>query len=228
MTEESAPAPAAPPPAHGRRRRKEARPAELIEAGLHAFLENGYAATRLEDVARRAGASKGTIYRYFADKQALFQACVRARIGPALDDFPAAVDSFEGSTRALLTLLFTTMHRLIVASDMPHLFRIIVAEGARFPDLAELYHRETVARAAALVERIVARGLARGEVRAGAAAALPIAMIGPALLGVMWRILFERIAPLDGEALLAAHIDLVCDGLLTDAPQPPASARSSA
>ncbi|MBK9080831.1 MAG: TetR/AcrR family transcriptional regulator [Rhizobiales bacterium] len=211
-----------------RRRRKDARPAELIEAGLREFLDNGYAAARLEDVARRAGASKGTIYRYFADKQALFQACVRSRIGPALDDFPAVVDSFEGSTRALLAHLFATMHRRIVASDMPHLFRIIVAEGGRFPDLAALYHRETVARGAALVERIVARGRARGEVRAGAAADLPIVLIGPALLGVMWRILFQRIAPLDGEALLAAHVDLVCDGLLTDPPQPPLSARSSA
>jgi AcrR family transcriptional regulator len=197
-----------------RRRRKEARPVELIEAGLQEFASHGFAAARMNDVARRAGVVKGTIYRYFPDKESLFLAAVRSRVTPVFDEISAFVDAFPGSTRDLLRLVFETIHRQLVASDLRVLVRIIIAEGERFPALTELYYRETISKGRALLERIVARGIARGEVREGAAADLPLVLIAPAVMAAIWRMTFERHAPISGEAFLAAHLDLVFNGLL--------------
>jgi AcrR family transcriptional regulator len=197
-----------------RRRRKEARPAELIDAGLQEFAQHGFAATRLDDVARRAGVAKGTIYRYFSDKEALFLAAVQSRVTPVFDQISGFVDVFPGTTRDLLTLIFETIHRQLARSDLPVLIRVIIAEGPRFPALTEHYHREIIAKGRALLERIVARGLARGEVREGAAAALPMVIFAPAIMAAIWRTTFDRHAPVSGEAFLAAHLDLVFHGLL--------------
>jgi AcrR family transcriptional regulator len=202
-----------------RQRRKEARPAELIAAGLQEFAQHGYAATRLDDVARRAGVAKGTIYRYFADKEALFLAAVRMEVGPVFETITGFVEGFPGTTRELLRLVFEVIHRQLVDSELRVLIRIILAEGQRFPVLTELYYRETISKGRALLERIVSRGISRGEVREGAAAALPIVIIAPALMAAIWRMTFDRHAPISSDAFLAAHLDLVFDGLLTpDAP----------
>jgi AcrR family transcriptional regulator len=197
-----------------RRRRKEARPAELIEAGLQEFALHGFATARLDDVARRAGVAKGTIYRYFPDKEALFLAAVRSRVTPVFDEMAGFVDAFPGSTRDLLTLIIETIHRHLVGSDLRVLVRIIIGEGERFPALTELYYRETISKGRALLERVVSRGIARGEVREGAAADLPVVIVAPALMAAIWRMTFDRHAPISREAFLAAHLDLVLNGLL--------------
>src|ERR671917_688120 len=150
-----------------RRRRKDERPAELIRAGLEEFAVHGFAGTRLEDVARRAGVVKGTIYRYFADKEALFLATVRKEVAPVFDEITGFIDAYPGTTRDLLKLLIETVHRQLVNSDLRVLIRIIIAEGERFPALTELYYAETVSKGRALLERIIARGITRGEVREG-------------------------------------------------------------
>ena len=196
------------------RRRKEARPAELIEAGLQEFALNGFSAARLDDVARRAGVVKGTIYRYFSDKEALFLAAVRSRITPVFDGITGLVDGFAGTTRDLLQLMLETIHRQLVNSEVRVLMRIIIAEGERFPALTDLYYREVISKGRALLERVVARGVERGEVREGAAADLPLVVVAPAIMAAIWRITFDRYAPIDGEAFLAAHLDLVFNGLL--------------
>lgn len=197
------------------RRRKEARPTELIDAGLKEFALHGFAGARLEDVARRAGVVKGTIYRYFSDKEALFLAAVRSEITPVFDEIAGFVDAFPGSTRELLQLIIEAIHRQLVNSDLRVLVRIIIAEGERFPVLTELYYRETISKGRALLEQIVARGIERGEVRMGATADLPLVIVAPAIMAAIWRMTFERHAPISSEAFLAAHIDLVLNGLLT-------------
>jgi AcrR family transcriptional regulator len=202
-----------------RRRRKEARPAELIEAGLQEFALHGFAGARLDDVARRAGVAKGTIYRYFTDKEALFMAAVRSRATPIFNEISGFVDSFPGTTRELLTLFFGIVHRQLVASDLRVLVRIIIAEGERFPALTEHYYAETVSKGRALLERVIARGIARGEVRDGPAARLPMVVLAPAIMAAIWRMTFDRHAPIPAEAFLAAHLDLVFDGLLQDPPE---------
>ena len=198
-----------------RRRRKEARPAELVRAGLEEFALHGFAATRLEDVARRAGVVKGTIYRYFSDKEALFLAAVRKEVAPVFDEITGFIDAYPGTTRDLLKLLIETVHRQLVNSDLRVLIRIIIAEGERFPALTELYYAETVSKGRALLERIVARGIARGEVREGAAARLPLVLMAPAIMAAIWRMTFDKHAHISSEAFLEAHIDLVLHGLLT-------------
>jgi AcrR family transcriptional regulator len=198
-----------------RRRRKEARPAELVKAGLEEFAVNGFAATRLDDVAHRAGVAKGTIYRYFADKEALFLAAVRTEVAPVFEQIGGFVDVYPGTTRDLLKLMFETIHRQLVNSDLRVLVRIIIAEGERFPALTELYYTETISKGRALLEQVVARGIARGEVRQGAAANLPLVLVAPALMAAIWRMTFDRYAPISSEAFLDAHIDMVFNGLLT-------------
>lgn len=202
-------------PAPPRRRRKEARPGEILEAGFAEFAARGFAATRLDDVARRAGIAKGTIYRYFDDKEALFIAVVRSRVMPAFDDAGAFVDGFRGTTRDLLGLVIRRLYARIVDGDMRVLMRIVIAEAANFPVLVDLYHRETVSRGRALVARIVARGLQRGEVRPGPAAELPVVLMAPAMMAVIWKLTFDTVDPIPTEAFLAAHLDLIFDGICT-------------
>lgn len=197
-----------------RRRRKDARPGELIEASLQEFALHGFAGARLEDVAARAGVVKGTIYRYFADKESLFLAAVQSRITPVFDEILAAVDVFPGTTRELLQFILEAVHRQIVNSDLRVLMRIVVGEGERFPALTELYYREIISKGRTLLQRIVARGLARGEVRDGPVSKLPEVIIAPALMAAIWRMNFNRHAPISGETFLDAHLDLVCNGLL--------------
>lgn len=197
-----------------RRRRKEARPAEIIEAGLAEFARHGFAAARLDDVARRAGVAKGTIYLYFPDKEALFLAAARSRVGPIFEKVVPMVEAFPGTTRELLRLLFATAHRQIVESDLKVILRIVIGEGERFPALTGFYYEEIVAKGRALLERIVQRGISRGEVRGGAAASLPLVIISPAIMAAIWRLAFERHASIPAEDFLAAHCDLVFDGLL--------------
>jgi AcrR family transcriptional regulator len=197
-----------------RRRRKEARPAELIEAGLQEFALRGFAVTRMEDIAKRAGVAKGTIYRYFTDKEALFLAAMRARMGPVFEQIEAFIAGFPGTTRELLTLVFRMAHEQLVNSNLRVLMRVIIAEGENFPALTEHYYTESVAKGRALIGRISARGVARGEVRQGAAADLPLVIMAPAIMAAVWRMTFDKHAPIPAEAFLAAHLDLVFDGVL--------------
>lgn len=196
-----------------RRRRKEARPGEIVEAGLLEFAENGFAGARLEDVAARAGVVKGTIYRYFDSKEALFEAAVKSRVSVVLDDVEALIDGFPGPTEDLLRLVVTEMHKSMAEPDVQTIMGIILSEGRRFPAIAEYYHRNTVSKGMALLGRVLQRGVARGEFRDGAAADFPIAVAAPAIVAALWRQMFERFEPIASDRFLAAHLDLLLHGL---------------
>lgn len=204
-------------PPRQRKRRKEARPAEIIEAGLQEFALHGLAGARMDDVAQRAGIAKGTIYRYFEDKESLFIAAIRARIplfdGDAEQVFGQLIDAFPGKSSDLLRLIFARVYSTIENPEARVLMRILIAEGARFPALTELYHREVISRARALLTRIVDRGIARGEFRPGPAASLPMMLVSPMLMGAIWKMNFDRHEPIPTETFLQAHIDLVLQGL---------------
>ncbi|HEX2556465.1 MAG TPA: TetR/AcrR family transcriptional regulator [Microvirga sp.] len=202
-----------------RRRRKEARPAEIVEAGLLEFSEKGFAAARLEDVAARAGIAKGTIYRYFESKEALFEAALLSRVTPMLDGVEAAVDAFPGSSEDLLRLLLTRIYEDMVGSDLHVLLRVIIADGARFPTISEAYYRRILSKGRSLLRRIVERGIARGEFRSGAVADLPMVVVAPALMAAIWRMTFARYESIPPERFLAAHLDLALHGLLERAPR---------
>ncbi len=196
-----------------RKRRKDARPAEIIEAGLREFAERGYAGTRLDDVARRAGVAKGTIYRYFADKEALFMAAVRAHVQPVFMDMDAALGRSQLTSRELILFLINRLYLDLVNTDLRVLIRIVIAEGANFPALAQFYHRETISQGKALLEKIIVRGIERGEIRPGPAASLPMVLLGPAIMATIWKLTFDTIDPIETDDFLQAHIDLVLHGI---------------
>lgn len=193
-----------------RRRRKEARPAELVEAARLTFLDNGFAATRIDDIAARAGVSKGTVYLYFETKEALFEAVVRANVVPVIDQVIRAIEADE-TTPALdqLKMIARTMYREMVGTDRRRLLHLIIAEGPRFPWLTEFYHREVLSRGVALIRAVLRRGEARGELRLGGVDEFPHIIMAPTILAAIFTNLFERHEPIDIERYAEAHIALV-------------------
>ena len=196
-----------------RRRRKEARPQEILGAALAEFAANGYAATRLDDVARRAGISKGTIYLYFDSKEELFKEVVRRSVVPQLENLRAAVDGFSGSVEDFIRTRFKEFELRLVESEVRFIFRLLVAEGHKFPDLTQFYFDEVIGRGMAVLRRLVARGVAQGEFRPTALDEVPQLLVAPALLGLLWKALFDRYRPLDLERMLETYVDLILNGL---------------
>jgi len=184
------------------------RRAAIVAAALDEFTARGFAATRLDDVARRAGVAKGTIYLHFADKEALFQELLRSAIVPLVAQLmgpPAA----GVSARAMLEGFAETFVREVVTTRRGDILRLIMAEGARFPSLAEFHYRNVVEPGLAGLRRMIAYGVERGEIRHPALVQFPQLAVAPALLAVIWQGLFGRLAPLDVQTMLRAHIDLI-------------------
>lgn len=181
------PLPASPTEKTSHRRRKEARPAELTAAALDLFVEKGYAATRLEDVAARAGVSKGTLYLYFDGKEALFKTVVREGILPALAEGESLVSGFSGDSAELLREVVGSMWRLIGSQRLGGIPKLVFAEARNFPEIARFYHEEVILRGTALIRSVIERGIARGEFRpANLDAAIHI-VISPVLMRMIWR-----------------------------------------
>jgi len=195
------------------KRRKAARPGEIIEAGLQEFATKGLAAARLEDIAKRAGIAKGTIYRYFDSKEDLFMAVVRSRVVLSLDQFEETVAHFPGKTDALLKLVLTHFYKQFVGSEISGVIRILIVEGPRFPDLVELYHKEVTSKGVTILSHIIRRGIERGEIRDGPAAKEPRLIMAPTIMAVLWGLTFQAQDPIDIEQYLNAHIDMILHGL---------------
>lgn len=214
--------PAAPerPVALPRRRRKEARPAELTAAALDLFVEKGYAATRLEDVAERAGVSKGTLYLYFESKAALFKAVVREGLLPALAEGESRVAGFSGSSTALLREVVGGMWRLVGAQRIGGIPKLVIAEARNFPEIAGFYHQEVILRGTALIGSVIERGVAQGEFRALDAEVAVHIVIAPVLLRMIMRHSIDccAFATLDDERYFAEYFDMVLTGLRAEPP----------
>jgi AcrR family transcriptional regulator len=196
-----------------RRRRKEARPAEIIAAAMALWGDRGFAATRLEDVAQRAGISKGTIYLYFASKEALFEAAIREQL---ISTFHSALDASalgDLSTADVLRRLFQTVRQRLLDDDAIILFRVLLGEGQRFPELIELYRDVAMSRGFELMRAVLARGVVRGELRPGAEGVDPRILMGPLMMGALTSsLLGSHVPPID-DAFIDQHLDLVLDGL---------------
>ena len=184
------------------------RRAAIVQAGLDEFVGRGFAATRLEDVAKRAGVAKGTIYLHFTDKEALFQELVRTALVPLISRM-AAPPVAGSSAREMVERFAETFVRDIAETRRGDILRLIIAEGARFPSLADFYYREVVARGIAGMQQLIDFGIANGEIRNPALRDYPQLVIAPALLAVVWQGLFGRHAPLDPLAMLRVQIKLI-------------------
>lgn len=184
------------------------RRAAIIDAGLEEFVARGFAATRLEDVAKRAGVAKGTIYLHFKDKEVLFQELVRSALVPLISRLGLAPVAGT-SARATLENFVATFAQEVMSTRRGDILRLIIAEGARFPNLAEFYYREVVARGMAGMRMLIEHGIARGEIRNEGLARFPQIAVAPAIVAVIWQGLFGSISPLDATAMLGVHLDLI-------------------
>ena len=201
---------AAPKPRGAREVRSAARREAILSAALEEFSAGGFAATRLEDVARRAGVAKGTIYLYFADKETLFQELARSLLSPVVGNIER-LRAADIPFRILADQIVDMFVRDVIETRRKDILRLIIAEGGRFPKLAEFYYREVLSRIMAALQDVLQRAFDRGEIRHEALARFPQLLAAPGLLAVIWSGLFERFAPLDVRALLRAHIDIILD-----------------
>src|SRR5918996_402229 len=199
------------------RRRKEARPEEILAAALASFAERGFAATRLEDVAARAGISKGTLYLYFKGKEELFEAVVRATLVPNIERLEAMAATFEGPSAVLLERLLLTF-AAVVDSRVGAIPKLVIAEAGNFPELARFYLDEVVRRGLRLIGSILRRGIGHGEFRPIDVDHAVFCVIAPMLLAALWKSSLEPYddALLDAQALARAHLDLLLRALETD------------
>lgn len=198
-----------------RRRRKEARPAELTHAALDLFVEKGYAATRLEDVAARAGVSKGTLYLYFESKEALFKAVVREGLLPALAEGESLVAGFHGPSDALLSQVVSGMWRQIGTQRVGGIPKLVFAEANNFPEIASFYYEEVILRGTALIRSVVVRGIARGEFRPVDVDAAIHVLIAPVLMRMIWLHSMDvcATAGVGSEAYFAEYFAIMLRGL---------------
>jgi AcrR family transcriptional regulator len=196
-------------PAHDARvARREKRRAAILDAALDQFAARGFAATRLDDVARRARIAKGTIYLYFRDKESLFQELVRTMLSPLVGTIEAAPLS-EVPIRAVVEMIVDVFVREIYGTRRKDVIRLIISEGPRFPKLAEIYHREVIARVLPVIRARLSLAVERGELSSDALARFPQLLVAPALVAIMWNSLFGRLAPLDVRELMRAHLELL-------------------
>src|SRR5437667_12684156 len=196
-------------------RRKQARPAEIVAAALEVFVERGYAATKLEDVARRAGVTKGTMYLYFESKEALFKAVVREALVPVLAQGEALARSFTGSARELLERLVREYWRLVGETSLAGIPKLMMAEAATFPELTRFYYDEVVTRGPRLMASVLERGIKSGEFRpVDVTVAAKLAM-SPLMHATVARRAFVSCMPegFNVQSYLATHFDLYLNGI---------------
>jgi len=196
-------------------RRKAARPEEIVVAALDVFVERGFAAARLEEIARRAGVTKGTIYLYFADKEALFEAVVRGTILPNIARAEQAVAEHRGNAAELLGRLLRTWWTVMGETRLSAIAKLVICEAATFPDLARFYHREVVSRGRRLIVGVLERGIARGEFRPVDVPYATMAAIAPVVFGAIYKHSLHRHEPkpFDLGRYVETHIENFLRGL---------------
>jgi AcrR family transcriptional regulator len=192
-----------------RRIEPEARRQVILAAALTEFAERGFAAARLDDVAARAGIAKGTLYLYFEHKEALFEELIRSAVSPLIDQFGKFAMAPDVSPLDALDRFFTLFEREVLGTNRKLLLRLIIAEGARFPAIAEIYYREVVTRGLHLVRGLAERAGAEGAFATTATVRFPQLIVAPLLVAVIWDSLFSRINPLDVGGLLRAHREVL-------------------
>lgn len=200
------------------RRRKEARPGEILEAALDLFAEKGFAATKLTEVAKRAGVSKGTVYLYYESKEALFQALVKEMVLPHIEQSEHMVDEYKGATVDLMQGLVQFWLDNVIHTKICGIPKLVIAEAKNFPDMARFYVDNVVTRGTALVERILQRGVDKGEFRVTDISHSARAVMAPMIFAAIWE---QSLAPFDNRPYdvnkyLQAHLNIILHGLLVN------------
>ena len=200
-------APSPKPPSNRAERTAERREA-IIEAALDEFISRGFTATRIDDVAKRAGVAKGTIYLHFKDKESMFEELIRTALVPLIGRLHAP-PPIGGSVRDAVEAFARTFIQEVASTRRGDIVRLIVAEGPRFPSIADFYYREVVSRGLAGMRALIELAVSRGEIQQKNLARFPQILVAPAIIAVIWQSLFSRHAPLDATEMFRVHLDLI-------------------
>ena len=199
-------------------RRAEERPAEICAAALAVFAEKGFAAAKLDEIARRAGVSKGTLYLYFKDKEGLFRAVVRDTVAPNIEDVRAAMLASDLPFAELARMFLTRFAEITRKVPVGAVAKMVIGESRNFPELAKVWHDQVASRALSMLAALIAKAQQRGEVREGDPRLHAFTLVGPMLMGVLWRETLQPAggAPLDLDALAKQHCETILAGLLVE------------
>jgi AcrR family transcriptional regulator len=189
-------------------RRKEDRPQEIADAAFKMFAEKGYAATRIDDVAKRAGVSKGLTYLYYKTKEDLFKAVVKNVVVRRVDSLIGNVETTELSSEDFLRGPLLDFMKKVPGSPIAIVIRLLISEGPRHPDLVKYYYENVVARGLEAIRQFVARGVERGEFRREALDHQPHLFLAPMMLSMIWRLVFTD-KPLDTDQLMESQVELL-------------------
>ena len=199
-------------------RRAEDRPREICAAALDVFADKGFAAAKLDEIARQAGVSKGTLYLYFSDKQELFRAVVRAAVVPNLDAMTATVASLDLPFVTTVTMLLARFADNARRLPIGAVAKMVIGESRNFPELARVWHDEVASKAIGAVTALIERAQQRGEVVPGDPRLFAFSLMGPMIIGVLWTTTLVPAGgqPIDLDALARQHAEAVLQGLLTE------------
>lgn len=200
------------------RRRKEARPADIAAAALAVFAEKGFAGARTEEIAARAGISKGTLYLYYRGKAELFRAVVREVVIPNVDAMRAVFLAADLPFAVMLRQLMPRFAAIVTEVPVGAVAKMVIGESRNFPELAKVWHDEVIGEALGLIAALIERGQAKGEVRPGDPRTHAFSIMGPMLIGVLWRETFTPVggAAIDLPAIARQHVETVLNGLLIE------------
>ena len=189
-------------------RRKQDRPQEITAAALAAFAEKGYAGTRVEEVAKRAGVSKGLMYLYFKTKEELFKAVVKSVVVRRIDQLIENTESTDLSAENFIRGPLLTFMKQVPGSPVAIVIRLLISEGSRHPDLVDYYYENVVAKGLAAISGLVERGVECGEFRKSVVTELPQLFLAPVMLSIIWGIIFKT-RDLDTDQLIETQIELL-------------------
>ncbi|MGZ6037671.1 MAG: TetR/AcrR family transcriptional regulator [Phenylobacterium sp.] len=204
------------------RRRKADRPGEIVQAAMEVFADRGFAAARLEEIARRAGVSKGALYLYFETKEEIFRAVVDQAIAPNMQAVRALVAAHPGPLPDLLRLLAGRIGVLVETLSVGGVIKMVIGEARNFPELARVWHDDLVAHILAALTDAIAAAQRRGEVRPGDPRGYALQIISPMLIALIWRETFVPVGakPFDLPALMRQHVETMIQGLQPTEPAP--------
>ncbi len=200
-----------------RERRKEARPGELLDAALDLFVEKGFSATRVDEVAARAGVSKGTLFLYFQNKEDLFKAVVRENIANKFPAWQEEFLSFEGSSSDMLRYAMTSWWERIGKTRASGITKLVMSEAQNFPEIAAFYQEEVIQPGNAMLRRILERGVQRGEFRALDLEQAVHLIVAPMIFLLMWKHSMSACAAsakiIDPEQFIHMQVDVLLHGM---------------
>ena len=204
------------------RRRKADRPGEIVQAALGVFADKGFAAARLEDIARRAGVSKGALYLYFETKEDIFRAVVHQAIAPNLEAVWRMIAAHPGPLADLLRAVAERIGHVVTTLPVGGVVKMVIGEAGNFPELARVWHDELVVHALSALTEAIGRAQARGEVRPGDPRAFALGVVGPIMMSVIWDEVFAPVGarPFDIPAVARQHVETMIAGLAPLAARP--------